>query len=445
MTEKQSIDQQAAGTGADRNAVLFANAAKVIPGGVNSPVRAFKAVGGTPRFIKRAKGPFVWDENDDRFIDYIGSWGPAILGHACPAVIEAAQNAAEKGLSFGAPTELETLLCEEIVKLTPSVEQVRLVNSGTEATMSAIRLARGFTQRDLIVKFEGCYHGHSDGLLVKGGSGQLTFGSPSSLGVPEVVTKNTLVLPYNDVDGLGKLFASQGDKIACAIVEPFAGNMNLVKPSDAFVARLRAVTEHCGALLIYDEVMTGFRVALGGAQSLQGVKPDLTTMGKVIGGGMPLAAFGGRKDVMACLSPLGGVYQAGTLSGNPIATTAGLATLRLIQEPGFHDRLAAKTKRLVDGLARAARKHGIEFCADSVGGLFGIYFLPAIPRNFEEVGRCDKEAFKRFFNGMLNQGVMFAPSPFEAGFVSQAHTEELIDQTVDCAERVFGQMSGKAD
>jgi glutamate-1-semialdehyde 2,1-aminomutase len=420
-----------------RNEELFNRAKQHIPGGVNSPVRAFGSVGGTPRFISRAQGPFVWDADETRFIDYVGSWGPAILGHAHPEVVASVKHAADGGLSFGAPTEGEIDLADEICRLVPSIEQVRLVSSGTEATMSAIRLARGFTGRDTIVKFEGCYHGHSDGLLVKAGSGLLTFGTPSSGGVPHDVTKHTLVLEYNNVEQLEKTFDEMGHLLACVILEPFAGNMNLVKPSAAFLDALRTLTRKHGTVLIYDEVMTGFRVALNCAQSLQGITPDLTTLGKVVGGGMPLAAFGGRADIMQCIAPLGNVYQAGTLSGNPLAVAAGLTTLKLIQRPGFHADLARRTARLVDGVSRVAQAAGVDMCGDSVGGMFGLYMRKAVPASFSEVSTCDAEAFRRFFHGMLERGIYLAPSAFEAGFVSDAHTDELIDQTIDAAQSVL--------
>ena len=426
----------------DRNETLFDRAKAIIPGGVNSPVRAFGSVGGVPRFIKKAQGAYVWDENGTRYTDYVGSWGPAIVGHAHPEVIEAVREAALGGLSFGAPTEGEIVIAEKIAELVPSVEQLRLVSSGTEATMSAIRLARGFTGRDKIIKFEGCYHGHSDSLLVKAGSGLLTFGNPSSAGVPVDFTKHTLVLEYNNTAQLEETFAKIGGEIACVIVEPFAGNMNLVRPSENFVRALRSLTEKHGAVLIYDEVMTGFRVALGGAQSLHGITPDLTTMGKVIGGGMPLAAFGGRKDIMACISPLGGVYQAGTLSGNPVAVAAGLKTLEIIRREGFYENLTARTEQLVKGFQTAAAKAGVAFTADSVGGMFGLYFADHAPQNYADMARSNTDGFKHFFHGMLERGVAFGPSAYEAGFVSAAHTPELIDETVAAAEAVFAGMAG---
>ena len=426
----------------DRNETLFNRAKAIIPGGVNSPVRAFGSVGGVPRFIKKAEGAYVWDENGTRYTDYVGSWGPAIVGHAHPEVIEAVREAALDGLSFGAPTEGEIVIAEEIAKIMPSVERLRLVSSGTEATMTAIRLARGFTGRDKIIKFEGCYHGHSDSLLVKAGSGLLTFGNPSSAGVPADFTKHTLVLKYNNIAQLEEAFARNGNEIACVILEPFVGNMNLVRPTEAFVKALRELTEKHGAVLIYDEVMTGFRVALGGAQSLHGITPDLTTMGKVIGGGMPLAAFGGRKDIMACISPLGGVYQAGTLSGNPVAVAAGLKTLEIIRREGFYENLTARTEQLVKGFQTAANKAGVAFTADSVGGMFGLYFADHAPQNYADMARSNTDGFKHFFHGMLERGVAFGPSAYEAGFVSAAHTPELIDETVAAAEAVFAAMVG---
>lgn len=424
----------------NHNETLFEQAKHYIPGGVNSPVRAFGSVGGTPCFIKKAQGAYVWDENDTQYIDYIGSWGPAIVGHAHPDVVSAVQKTAESGLSFGAPTAAETELAQTICSLVPSVEEVRLVSSGTEATMSAIRLARGFTGRDTIVKFEGCYHGHSDSLLVKAGSGLLTFGNPSSAGVPEDFTKHTLVLEYNNVEQLTETFKKVGDQIACIIVEPFAGNMNLVKPSTEFIQALRSLTEQHGALLIYDEVMTGFRVALNGAQSLHGITPDLTTMGKVIGGGMPLAAFGGKREVMDKIAPKGNVYQAGTLSGNPLSVAAGLATLKLIQQPSFYEKLSASTTKLVQGLTQVAKENQIDFSADSVGGMFGIYFLEKTPSSYSDVMKANAAQFNQFFHGMLKEGVHLAPSTFEAGFVSIAHTDAIIEQTIQKAARVFAQM-----
>lgn len=425
----------------NRNEVLFERAKAIIPGGVNSPVRAFGSVGGVPRFIQKAQGAYVWDADGTRYLDYVGSWGPAIVGHAHPEVIEAVREATLGGLSFGAPTEGEIIIAEEIAKIMPSIEQLRLVSSGTEATMSAIRLARGFTQRDKIIKFEGCYHGHSDSLLVKAGSGLLTFGNPSSAGVPEDFTKHTLVLEYNNIAQLEETFTQLGNEIACVILEPFVGNMNLVRPSESFIKALRTLTEQYGSVLIYDEVMTGFRVALGGAQSLHGIKPDLTTMGKVIGGGMPLAAFGGRKDIMAAISPLGGVYQAGTLSGNPVAVAAGLKTLEIIQREGFYEHLSARTEQLTKGLTLAAQANNIEFTTDSVGGMFGLYFANHIPQNYADMARSNIDAFKQFFHGMLNRNIAFGPSAYEAAFMSAAHTPELIDETIAVANEVFKEMA----
>ncbi|MDO4226653.1 glutamate-1-semialdehyde 2,1-aminomutase [Neisseria sp.] len=428
----------------NRNEQLFNRAKNIIPGGVNSPVRAFGSVGGVPRFIKKAQGAYVWDENGTRYIDYVGSWGPAIVGHAHPEVVEAVREAALGGLSFGAPTEGEIVMAEEIAKLVPSVEQVRLVSSGTEATMSAIRLARGFTGRDKIIKFEGCYHGHSDSLLVKAGSGLLTFGNPSSAGVPADFTQHTLVLAYNNTAQLEETFARIGGEIACVILEPFAGNMNLVRPSESFIKALRTLTEQHGAVLIYDEVMTGFRVALGGAQSLHGIKPDLTTMGKVIGGGMPLAAFGGRKDIMACISPLGGVYQAGTLSGNPVAVAAGLKTLEIIQREGFYENLSTLNRQLTEGFQAAAREAGITFSADYIGGMFGLYFSDGLPQSYADMAASNTDGFKKFFHGMLDNGVAFGPSAYEACFMSAAHTPELVEETVAAARKVFAQMAAES-
>lgn len=425
----------------DRNEVLFERAKKIIPAGVNSPVRAFGSVGGVPRFIQRANGAFVWDANNQRYIDYVGSWGTGIVGHAHPEVLEAVREAALGGLSFGAPAEGEILIAEEIAKLMPSVESLRLVSSGTEATMTAIRLARGYTGRDKIVKFEGCYHGHSDSLLVKAGSGLLTFGHPSSAGVPSDLTQHTIVLAYNDIEALEQTFAQYGQEIACVIWEPFAGNMNLVRANDAFIRALRQITESYGSVLIYDEVMTGFRVALGGAQSLHQIKPDLTTMGKVIGGGMPLAAFGGKKEIMDCISPLGGVYQAGTLSGNPVAVAAGLKTLEIIQRPNFYEDLFARNSQLINGLIAAAKENGVVFNADCVGGMFGLYFADKLPETYADMAASNIDDFKRFFHGMLNQGVAFGPSAYEAGFVCAAHTPELIDETIHIAKQVFAQMA----
>jgi len=423
-----------------RNQQLFEQSQQLIPGGVNSPVRAFGSVGGTPVFFKRGQGSRLWDEDDKEYIDYVGSWGPMVLGHAHPEVIKAVQQAAENSLSFGAPTALELEMAELLTKLVPSMEQVRLVSSGTEATMSAIRLARGFTGRSKILKFEGCYHGHADALLVKAGSGALTFGQPSSAGVPAEVAAHTLTLSYNDSAAVEALFNQIGSEIACVIVEPVAGNMNLIAPQDGFLQTLRDQCTRHGAVLIFDEVMTGFRVALGGAQALYSIKPDLTTLGKVIGGGLPVGAFGGRKDIMACLAPAGPVYQAGTLSGNPVAVTAGLATLKRVQAQDFYVGLSEKTRRLTDGLASAAHEAGIPFSAQSVGGMFGIYFSSSVPASYADVMQCAKESFNRFFHAMLQAGVYFAPSAFEAGFVSAAHSDADIARTVNAAREVFTSM-----
>ena len=417
---------------------LFELSQRVIPGGVNSPVRAFRSVGGTPVFFARAQGAYFWDVDSKRYIDYVGSWGPLVLGHAHPGVVEAGQRAAERGLSYGAPTEAEYEMASLLTQLLPSLELVRLVSSGTEATMTAIRLARGFTGRNRIVKFEGCYHGHADALLVKAGSGALTFGVPSSAGVPPEVTQYTLVLDYNDLAGVERAFGEHGSDIAAVIVEPIVGNMNLVMPAPGFLEGLRALCTRYGAVLIFDEVMTGFRVGPQGVQGLHGIRPDLTTLGKVVGGGMPLGAFGGRRDIMQCIAPLGPVYQAGTLSGNPIAVAAGLATLRLIQTPGFFDALATVTRDLTEGLTQAAREAGVPFCAQAVGGMFGLYFAPQPPRTFAQVMSSDRNAFNRFFHAMLQEGVYFAPSAFEAGFVSAAHTAADIGTTVAAARQVFG-------
>ncbi|MEJ2804375.1 glutamate-1-semialdehyde 2,1-aminomutase [Comamonadaceae bacterium PP-2] len=421
----------------DRNADLFQRAQALIPGGVNSPVRAFKAVGGTPRFIERAQGAYVWDANGDRYIDYVGSWGPMILGHNHPAVIEAVHKALEQGLSFGAPTEREVELAEEIVRLVPSIEMVRLTSSGTEAGMSAIRLARGATQRPRIVKFEGCYHGHADALLVKAGSGLATFGTATSAGVPAEVVQHTLVLEYNNVAQLDEAFAIHGPEIAGLIIEPIAGNMNFVRPTPAFIQRCRELCTQHGALLIIDEVMTGFRVALGGAQSVLKVKPDITVLGKVIGGGMPLAAFGASRDIMQHLAPLGPVYQAGTLSGNPVATACGLATLREIQKPGFYEALGQRTRSLVDGLQAAAREAGVPLVTESEGGMFGFFLLDQLPRNYTQVMKSDGARFNKLFHGLLERGVSIAPALYEAGFVSAAHTAADIDATLDAARAAF--------
>ncbi len=419
------------------NQELFDASQKRIPGGVNSPVRAFRSVGGTPLFFKRGKGAYVWDADDRRYIDYVGSWGPMIAGHCHPDVVRAVQEAAAHGLGFGAPTASELEMAELLCKLLPSLEMVRLVSSGTEATMTAIRLARGFTGRSRIIKFEGCYHGHSDGLLVKAGSGALTFGQPSSSGVPAEIAQLTTVLDYNDAEALERAFSEMGSEVAAVIVEPVAGNMNLIVPKKEFLDALRNLCTKHGAVLIVDEVMTGFRVSLQGAQGYYGIKPDLVTLGKVMGGGLPAAAFGGRRDIMQCLAPLGSVYQAGTLSGNPVAVAAGLATLKLAQAEGFYERLAKLATLLTEGLSASAKKHGIPFCAQSVGGMFGIYFSKALPTSYAEVMACDKDAFNRFFHAMLKANVYLAPSAFEAGFVSSAHTEADIEATIAAADKIF--------
>ena len=426
----------------DQNEVLFERAQKTIPGGVNSPVRAFRQVGGTPRFVTKAKGPYFWDAENKRYIDLIMSWGPMIVGHANPEVVEAVKQAAETSFSYGAPTEGEIELAERICALMPSVEQVRMVSSGTEATMSALRLARGYTNRDLIIKFEGCYHGHADSLLVKAGSGLLTFAdstqnAPSSGGVPQDLVKHTLVLPYNDVGAIEEVFKKQGDQIAAVIIEPIAGNMNLIQPSKEFLSAIRSLTEKHGSVLIYDEVMTGFRVALGGAQSLQGIVPDLTCLGKVMGGGMPMAAFGGKKEIMSKLAPLGNVYQAGTLSGNPVAVAAGLKTLEIISREGFYECLTGQTQKLMAGLKQAADKAKIPFAVDSVGGMFGFYFADTIPNSFEAVTKTNIESFKKFFHLMLDEGVYLAPSAYEAGFTSIAHDDEVLAAIIAAAEKSF--------
>ena len=429
----------------DRNQQLFDRAAQVIPGGVNSPVRAFRAVGGTPRFVQRAQGAYFWDANGQRYIDYIGSWGPMILGHGHPAVLEAVQKAAVDGFSFGAPTEREIELAEAILRQVPSMDMVRLVSSGTEAGMSALRLARGATGRSKIIKFEGCYHGHADALLVKAGSGLATFGNPTSAGVPPEVVQHTLVLEYNNVAQLEEAFQLHGADLACVMIEPIAGNMNFVRASVPFMRRCRELCSQHGALLVFDEVMTGFRVALGSAQSLYaqaipGFQPDLTVLGKVIGGGMPLAAFGGPRAIMQQLAPTGPVYQAGTLSGNPVATACGLATLREIAKPGFWDSLGARTRRLVDGLSAAAAKSGVAFSADCQGGMFGFFLLPELPQNYGQVMKSDGARFNTVFHGLLERGVYIAPALYEAGFVSAAHTDADIDQTVAAAAEVFAQL-----
>ncbi len=429
-------------TPTDRNAALFDRAKNVIPGGVNSPVRAFKAVGGTPRFIERAKGAYMWDTNGQRYIDYIGSWGPMILGHGHPDVIEAVTAAVHDGLSFGAPTEREVELVETILKLYPSLDMVRLVSSGTEAGMSAIRLARGATGRSKIIKFEGCYHGHADALLVKAGSGLATFGNPTSAGVPPEVVAHTLVLEYNNIEQLEEAFKLHGPEVACLMIEPIAGNMNFVRASVPFMKRCRELCTQAGALLVFDEVMTGCRVALGGAQavyarSIPGFEPDMTVLGKVIGGGMPLAAFGAKRSVMQHLAPVGAVYQAGTLSGNPVATACGLATLKLISQTGFFEDLSVKTRSLVTGLNAAARQSGVPFCADSEGGMFGFFLMADLPQNYATVMTTDSPRFNRLFHGLLQRGVYIAPALYEAGFVSAAHTDADIAATVAAAAECF--------
>ncbi|NJA89367.1 glutamate-1-semialdehyde 2,1-aminomutase [Rhodocyclus tenuis] len=420
-----------------RNDQLFARAQRHIPGGVNSPVRAFRSVGGAPRFFVEGKGPRVTDVDGKTYLDYVCSWGPLIAGHAHPEVLAAVNETAAKSLSFGAPTEMELDMADLLCDILPMLDMVRLVSSGTEATMSAIRLARGYTGRDLLVKFEGCYHGHSDSLLVKAGSGLLTFGNPDSAGVPADLAKHTLVLPYNDVTALEAAFAEHGDKIAVVIVEAVVGNMNLIAPKPEFLKAMRELTKKNGSVLIFDEVMTGFRVGPQGAQGLFGIDADLVTLGKVIGGGLPVGAFGGKREIMEKIAPLGPVYQAGTLSGNPVAVAAGLATLKLTRAPGFYETLTARTKRLTDGLVAAAKKHGVVFSAQSVGGMFGLYFAPECPATYDAVMACDKEAFNRFFHAMLDAGHYFAPSAFEAGFVSAAHTDADIDATIAAADAVF--------
>ena len=420
-----------------RNDELFARAQRTIPAGVNSPVRAFRSVGGTPRFFTRGQGPYVWDADDKRYIDYVGSWGPAILGHAHPDVVRAVQETAVHGLSFGAPTETEIVMAETLVRRLPSIEMVRLVSSGTEATMSALRLARGFTNRSKILKFEGCYHGHGDSLLVKAGSGALTFGQPSSAGVPAAIAGETIVTPYNDLDAVTDAFAADPDNIAAIIVEPIAGNMNLIMPKPGFLEGLRALCDRHGAVLIFDEVMTGFRVHPRGVQGLTGVIPDLTTLGKVIGGGMPVGAFGGRRAIMEKIAPLGPVYQAGTLSGNPVAVAAGLATLAATEAPGFYEALAASTKSFTDGMVAAAKHAGVPFSAQAVGGMFGLYFSERIPDSYDAVMATDKARFNQFFHSMLDAGIYLAPSAYEAGFVSAAHRAEDIAATHRAAAAAF--------
>jgi glutamate-1-semialdehyde 2,1-aminomutase len=424
------------------NQALFERAQRVIPGGVNSPVRAFRAVGGTPRFIARAQGAYMWDAEGTQYIDYIGSWGPMILGHGHPEVLEAIQKAAMDGLSFGAPTEREVELAEAILSHVPSAEQVRLVSSGTEAGMSAIRLARGATGRSKIIKFEGCYHGHADALLVKAGSGLATFGHPTSAGVPPEVVQHTLVLEYNNVEQIEQTFAAQGAEIACVMIEPIAGNMNFVRASIPFITRIRELCDQHGALFVFDEVMSGFRVALGSAQSvyaqaITGFRPDISVFGKVIGGGMPLAAFASTRAIMEKLAPLGPVYQAGTLSGNPVATACGLTTLKLISQSGFFDQLGQRTQQLVGGLTEAANEAGLEFCGDSQGGMFGFFFANELPQHYQAVMAKGTDTFNRFFHLMLEQGVYLAPAMYEAGFVSAAHSEADIQRTVEAARSAF--------
>jgi len=419
------------------NEELFEQSQRVIPGGVNSPVRAFGSVGGTPLFFKRGHGAYVWDADDRRYIDYVNSWGPMIVGHCHPGVVKAVQDAAAQGLGFGAPTAAELEIAEELCRILPALEMVRLVSSGTEATMTAIRLARGYTGRSRIIKFEGCYHGHSDGLLVKAGSGALTFGQPSSSGVPAEIASLTTVLDYNDAAGLEKAFAESGDEIAAVIVEPVAGNMNLILPKREFLDAMRRLCTQHGAVLILDEVMSGFRVGLTGAHGHYGIQPDLLTLGKVMGGGLPAAAFGGRADIMKHLAPLGPVYQAGTLSGNPLAVAAGLTTLRLVQAAGFYERLTKLAQDMTEGIAASAKRHGIAFSAQSIGSMFGLYFGATVPTSYAEIMACDKQAFNRFFHAMLNEGVYLAPSAFEAGFVSAAHTDADIEATIAAADKVF--------
>ena len=420
-----------------RSAEFFQRAQSSIPGGVNSPVRAFKQVGGTPVFFERGQGAYLWDADHKQYIDYVGSWGPAILGHADPDVIRAVCDVAKHGLSFGAPTEAEIILAEKVKALVPSIDLVRMVSSGTEATMSAIRLARGFTGRDTIVKFEGCYHGHADSLLVKAGSGLLTFGNPTSAGVPEDFAKHTRVLDYNNVEQLHELFKASGSSIACVIVEPVAGNMNLIKPTREFLNTLRDLCTRHGAVLIFDEVMTGFRVGPQGVQGVYGITPDLTTLGKIIGGGMPMGAFGGRKDIMACIAPLGPVYQAGTLSGNPVAVAAGLTTMCLLKQEGFYEKLETQTRKLVEAFNQVAYAHGETFCADSIGGMFGIYFSEKVPSSFAEVSASNRDRFNKFFHAMLDAGVYLAPSAYEAGFVSVTHDDAVIEATKVAIDKAF--------
>lgn len=421
-----------------RSSSLFEDAQGILPGGVNSPVRAFQRVGGKPLFIKKAQGAYLIDEDDNQYVDYVGSWGPMITGHAHPTVIQKISDVLANGLSFGAPTEIETIVANKIRQHVPSMEMLRMVSSGTEATMSAIRVARGYTKRDKIIKFEGCYHGHSDSLLVKAGSGALTLGEPDSLGVPASLAQHTITLPYNDAEAVEKIAKDVGHEVAAIIVEPVAGNMGCVPPAPGFLETLRQVCDEQGIVLIFDEVMTGFRVALGGAQAHYNITPDLTTLGKVIGGGMPVGAFGGRKDIMSVVAPLGGVYQAGTLSGNPIAMTAGLATLELLEAPNFYANIDNIAKTLIAGLNAVAEKAGVPFSTNQVGGMFGFFFTSANPvSNFNQVMNADTELFNRFFNGMLQEGINLAPSPFEAGFVSSEHGEKEINLTLDAATKTF--------
>ncbi|GGO88533.1 glutamate-1-semialdehyde 2,1-aminomutase [Marinobacterium nitratireducens] len=424
-----------------RSEALFQAAQQHIPGGVNSPVRAFKGVGGTPLFFKHGEGAYLFDEDDKRYIDYVGSWGPMILGHNAPEVIDAIRAALDHGTGFGAPTAIEIEMADKVCELMPSLEMVRMVNSGTEATMSAIRLARGYTGRDKIVKFEGCYHGHSDSLLVKAGSGALTLGEPNSPGVPASLAEHTITLNFNDIDNVRQAFAEVGDQVACIIVEPVAGNMNCIPPQPGFLEGLRELCDEYGSVLIFDEVMTGFRVALGGAQAHYGIKPDLTTLGKVIGGGLPVGAFGGKREIMEYIAPLGPVYQAGTLSGNPLAMAAGLTMLNAISTPGFHEQLSAKAELLTQGLEAVALSHRVPFTTSQVGGMFGLFFTdqPQVT-SFGQATACDAERFGRFFHGMLEEGVYLAPSAFEAGFVSAAHSQQDIEATLAAADRVFSRL-----
>ncbi len=420
---------------------LFKQASKHIPGGVNSPVRAFNGVGGTPVFIEKAQGAYLWDVDGKRYVDYIGSWGPMILGHSHPAIVAAVQAAAQDGLSFGAPTVHETTLADVICEIMPSIEMVRMTNSGTEATMSAIRLARGYTGRDKIVKFEGCYHGHSDSLLVKAGSGMLTLGEPTSKGVPADFAKHTITLPYNDIEAIKACFAKFGHEIAGVIVEPVAGNMNLVKPIAGFLETIREMCDEYKSVFIIDEVMTGFRVALGGAQSVYNVKPDLTTLGKIIGAGLPVGAFGGKREIMECIAPLGGVYQAGTLSGNPLAMRAGIEMFKHLRQENFYSDLSAKLAKLLTGFKQVAQEEGIALKTEQIGGMFGLYFTDQTEiTSFDDILKCDVNAFKQFFHGMLDRGIHFAPSAFEAGFISSAHSDEDIAYTIAAAKAVFAEM-----